>query len=89
MMDEKQSKVCVPPENEINSGASCEELDWLEGFLALHNGSVHPGMSKDETYCRDREHFRPLLDDLLGALGFLTHYELLMLRSSSEFNLLQ
>ncbi|MFN3422720.1 MAG: hypothetical protein ACK40X_13460, partial [Armatimonadota bacterium] len=45
MANVKRSKVSVPPEYGLESGARYENLNWLEAFLALRNGCVHSGMS--------------------------------------------
>ncbi|MFA4029510.1 MAG: hypothetical protein GDYSWBUE_000537 [Candidatus Fervidibacterota bacterium] len=80
----RQSKVGVPREYGLDYGARYENLNWLEAFLALRNGSAHSGMGRDEVCRRDIQHFRPLLDALLGNFEFLTQYDLLVLRSPLE-----
>ncbi|MCS7224596.1 MAG: hypothetical protein NZ959_08595, partial [Armatimonadetes bacterium] len=78
----RKSRVAVPREYGLDSGARYENLNWLDAFLALRNGAAHSGMSRDAICQRDLVHFRPFLDDLLNAFEFLTRYDLLVLRSS-------
>jgi len=79
----RQSRVSVPFEYALDYGARYQNLTWLEAFLALRNNSAHARI-RDEVCQRDLHHFRPFLDDLLNAFGFLAGYKLLVLRSSLE-----